>query len=914
MRPELNQIENIERYLNNEMNAQQKTAFEQELTKNQALKEQVEHLKLVKKAVVRQALKSDIQKFAPKKGFNFTKWATIASAGIVLIALSYFLFNQPKSPALVEDHSEQQTEENQTEELTSQQNDEIAETTDTTSKNRFSTKSVNPTKNSRITATKSNRPEKFHGLQTWIEPDVQRFSVDTKIGAALEGLNGTLIVVPKDAFVDRAGNLIQGKVDIELLEALSMADMIAYNLTTTANEKALTSGGMIYVQPFVNGEKVNINPERPLYIEIPTDDYNPEMKSWRGVADEQGNINWENPQDLQKFLVRLDLNQLDFLPPNFENAVHARMPFRNHQSADKRLVDSLYYGLNAAKNDPINEVANEEKNFGVFTTHKKIRSDKRNDLGVEEAVSIPLELKLEAQPINSATKATSMNYCYINPLAIKTIKTEKFTNTFIATKEFEVRLRALHGIPQADSLLNLYLFNLGKNLWEVDALVASRLSGEDQTTFEDFASQKCSNLQDAEVHQELLSAYYSGKILDFERENQTANKRYQAMNQKALEEAQKEITKIRNEISKLHEEQRNNRISLDAIPQQINQSVSRNSTKDFVTPTVNNNVVSANNTYATPWYEGGWMNIDAYLKGIDKNSIDVEFVANVRPENMCNAKIYQCINTLKTLVPLRMSNNRALAKFPAKNSKDGRAMTNTYALGLQWTNEGNLLMAESKFNPYKTQEIALEWQEIEPKELKNRLQSMDYADNVLRNIKQQDHQIQEAARIREQMRAMNTELQKAKKELEEKQREIQEQAAFVEALKRVINSCLKNEVQSVVPPIPKVELKVDLQEQEFVEESALFQGGEIAMIAYIRDNFIMPNDDDTQGVSGTIYVGFVIETDGTISDVTIHRGLHPKLDEEALRLVSTMPRFAPAREKGVAVRQRMTIPIKINFR
>lgn len=958
MRPELHHIENIERYLNKEMNAQEKAAFEQELAKNETLNQQFESLQLLQKAVVRRALKNDIQKFAPKKGLSFTKWASIIGAVVVLAGLSFFWMNNNENTSVAKEVTAKSAENiNDAEPVDElQENESNASSTDNiTTQNQTATFSDI----SRLAPKNVSRRAKFNGLQTWLEPDVQRFSVNTKTGAALEGKDGTLIVVPKHAFVDNAGNIIQGNVEIELIEALSMEDMIAYNLATTANGKALSSGGMIYVQPYANGEKVNINPKRPLYIEIPTDDYDPEMKSWRGVVDNQGDINWENPQDLQKYLVRVDLNQLDFLPPNFENAVHTGMPFRKHKVADKRLVDSLYYGLNSFKlgqtfrigdfdcsqNDleylfgdigyiVENNIRDKGINFSEMVSEYQNRKtdlikkvDSRSELTTYEKKCFCLMLERDQVPektlnilgINAQNNIEAKNstHCYIDPLFIKTIKTEKFANTFIATKEFETRLQALHKIPNADSYLKLYIDNLQKNLWEVDALVAKQLTGEHKTTFENFAAQKCTNLKDAEIHQELLSEYYAQKRKSFEAENQALQEKYNAMGKEAVQKIQQDISNIRVELGKLEKQQFETRNSLSSLAQNSNPVLNSNTTRDFSTPSFSRNVVSANNTYATPWYEPGWMNIDKYLFNITENSVDVQVATNVKSENANNAKVYQCINSLKTLIPLRITNGKAISKFPSKGNKEAKAMESTYAIGLQWSDQGKVLFAEQKFNPYKTQQIELTWTEIDEKELKKRLKSLDYTKNLLSNIAEQEKAMAERAKLNAQieankiqMDALNLEINSKKKQLDDLQIQAKKEAAFVEALKKAIDVC-KSEFSSI-------ELKNDLPEVEFiaapielVEEPATFSGGEVAMMNFIRSNFNFPKDTEVQGISGKIYVEVIVEIDGTLSAIKIRKGLHPKLDEVALRVVSNMPPFTPARDKGLPIRHSMIIPIAI---
>ena len=290
MRTELTQIEKIERYIENKMSPEEQQGFEQELISNKDLQAQFEQLQLLKRAVIRQTLKNDIQQFAPKAKFKFAKWSAVLGTVLLALTLVYW-FTAENNVAAIQENLVSEIQKNDSEPT---DNPAIADTTDSHESN-SKTKNNVTKKPAKI---KSSRPEKFNGLQTWLEPEIQRFTIDTKQGTTLEGKDGTLIIVPTDAFVDQNGKVIDAVVELEVVEALKMSDMIAYNLATVSNGKPLSSGGMLYIQPYADGEKIGINPNRPLYIEIPTDEYHADMKSWRGVVNENGDINWENPKDL----------------------------------------------------------------------------------------------------------------------------------------------------------------------------------------------------------------------------------------------------------------------------------------------------------------------------------------------------------------------------------------------------------------------------------------------------------------------------------------------------------------------------------------------------------------------------------------------------------------------------------------
>lgn len=90
---------------------------------------------------------------------------------------------------------------------------------------------------------------------------------------------------------------------------------------------------------------------------------------------------------------------------------------------------------------------------------------------------------------------------------------------------------------------------------------------------------------------------------------------------------------------------------------------------------------------------------------------------------------------------------------------------------------------------------------------------------------------------------------------------------------------------------------------------AEFPGGENAMADHVAKSIVYPEKAKTDGVQGKVYVQFVVETDGSIAEATVLRGVSSECDEEALRAVNSMPQWKPATFKGKPVRTRYVIPI-----
>lgn len=94
-----------------------------------------------------------------------------------------------------------------------------------------------------------------------------------------------------------------------------------------------------------------------------------------------------------------------------------------------------------------------------------------------------------------------------------------------------------------------------------------------------------------------------------------------------------------------------------------------------------------------------------------------------------------------------------------------------------------------------------------------------------------------------------------------------------------------------------------------VEEMPEFPGGMSAMIEFLQTNIKYPKDAIKQDVGGRVMVMFVVETDGSISNVRVARKVFPSLDKEAVRVVKAMPKWKPGKEKGRAVRVNFTLPV-----
>jgi periplasmic protein TonB len=100
---------------------------------------------------------------------------------------------------------------------------------------------------------------------------------------------------------------------------------------------------------------------------------------------------------------------------------------------------------------------------------------------------------------------------------------------------------------------------------------------------------------------------------------------------------------------------------------------------------------------------------------------------------------------------------------------------------------------------------------------------------------------------------------------------------------------------------------------EVVEEMPLFPGGEQALLKYIARNIEYPTIAREKGVEGKVYVSFVIDEAGNVIDTKILRGIGSGCDEEAIRVVNSMPKWTPGKQDGKNVRVHYNLPINFHL-
>lgn len=363
---------------------------------------------------------------------------------------------------------------------------------------------------------------KFHPSDPFKESMVesQYFDIDAKTDQVIEGREGTVVLIPKGSFINAEGEPVLENVQLELAEALTLDQMILSNLTTTSGTEPLETDGMIYLKASANGEDLKIDPNNPIYIEIPTAERKAGMMAFKGLRDENGNMDWIEPKKLETFLQTVDLDLLNFYPKDFEATVAAGLPFRKHEELTKELVDSLYYSLNY--NHPISI---DRDTFDLNEAYNNPNRSIANGQYTNESYS----WQDIAADSTSVMQSDTLGNCGVNPATIKTIRTPKFENSLIATREFEKRLQSLFFAKEGQILIDIYIKNMDKNLWELDSMVANVL-GDDSLAniFRQYQNEKLGKVENANQYASLLKNFYHDKLIAVKAELKALRDKYQA--------------------------------------------------------------------------------------------------------------------------------------------------------------------------------------------------------------------------------------------------------------------------------------------------------------------------------------------------------------------------------------------------
>lgn len=124
--------------------------------------------------------------------------------------------------------------------------------------------------------------------------------------------------------------------------------------------------------------------------------------------------------------------------------------------------------------------------------------------------------------------------------------------------------------------------------------------------------------------------------------------------------------------------------------------------------------------------------------------------------------------------------------------------------------------------------------------------------------------------------------------------------------------------QTIINVAPVIAAKEEEEEEEaqvffIVEDMPEFPGGEMALRTYIANAIKYPVIAQENGIQGKVYVTFVVGKDGSVTNATIARGVDPSIDKEALRVINSLPKWKPGKQRGKPVNVSYTVPINFQL-
>lgn len=329
---------------------------------------------------------------------------------------------------------------------------------------------------------------KYHPGDPFIETfkESEFFKLSGLEDHVVETANGTILSIPKGAFRDKDGNIVEKEVTLEVTDIANLEEQIQSNISGQHKDKILKNGATLFINATADGQQLGFNEKSPVYVATKLQTKLKDPLIFEGIRNPEGEMQWLAPAKPKQYLIPVDLEELDFLPPTFSTTVQKNLPFRNYEVATKELLDSLYYSFGAEYS---------RKNSGnknvVPSTSYKFYQDPGYDHADDSMVSCT----------------------GIDPNSIKVIKKKRFAQTLIATKAFQDRMHYLH-LAKEQAALDIYIQNLDWDMARCDEKVAQLLGSGSayQMQFKDFARENLGNLKDLPPSVRNLGNYYTKQL------------------------------------------------------------------------------------------------------------------------------------------------------------------------------------------------------------------------------------------------------------------------------------------------------------------------------------------------------------------------------------------------------------------
>ena len=474
MRPELNEIQYIEFYLQGKLDKAQRLAFEKKMLNDAGFKQKVELQQQLMQGIKNRALRHSIakacRKFSLKKKLKWGLGGTgmiVAVAGIV-IALQFSGGSETS----------------------------------------FSSETMEPS----VTVDgKEIAPEDLAGNTL----ENQLFTIQGDQDTVIQTKDGILFAIEAGTFINEDGEAIDGEIKVAVKEALKVDDVLSSGLSTvTTSGEQLETGGMFSINAVSDGEFLSINPQKGIFTQVPTDEKKLGMSLWQGKYQKDGQILWEQPKQLEQFLIPIDMSLLNFYPKGFESNLE-RLGFPN---ATKKQKDSVYYSFVSHFTKKGREQFLIDNNLMICSLdtvglQQKVTSNFNNGIA-----SVNIKPSVSAYD-DISEDGLSSYYRYpikngLNPAKVKAFWNEKFNGSLLATKEFEKRMHLIHQTGSRE-ILDLYIKNADKRISEIDALAAEKSWGKLKNRFNAFAAMDEGRVKSNPRLVKMLNGFYRQKELAY---------------------------------------------------------------------------------------------------------------------------------------------------------------------------------------------------------------------------------------------------------------------------------------------------------------------------------------------------------------------------------------------------------------
>jgi len=559
MRDELELMEKIELYLTNQLSREEATAFEQQMLSDEELRNGVALQRDIMRGIQRTSLSQQVKAAANKYHSGKAHLRWGLGGGIVAIIIIVSLFLLRSR-----DHVDLKA---------ISQNAYIG--------------TMLPTLNEAGTAD-------------WASADsmipAETFIIDPSKDTVIETLKGIVLAIPANAFLDGAGTIVEGPIGLYIKEAIDPLTIMMAGLSTWSDGRLLETGGMFFIDARQGDGILKIDPENGIYAEIPGS-AKAGMQLFSGKRIPGGGINWVDPKPLSHELLAVDIASLDFYPPDYHGLLHQH----EYVTSDKRFTDSVYYSL-----------------AELFDTSVDKMEGQR--LTVKQEILAVMDSAFRADTTNTVLLPAG---CGINPAKIKTIWSNKYQNTLLATREFEQRINLIH-TSRNHALLDLYVANLDKNLYEIDSMAASIAKGSIRKEFLQFAAQRDGKLRSGSKQLEGLRNYYAEKTRLLTTAIATTQNKIRLREEAADVSAQQKRTAYNQQaeagMRRVFEEELS--VNLKSASRQLGRDLS---TASAVQASANPYTQAPASRYAVVVTNTGWSNVDKYVQESTVNRTTIDY-------------------------------------------------------------------------------------------------------------------------------------------------------------------------------------------------------------------------------------------------------------------------------------------------